>query len=70
MVLCWNARGLGNPRAFCALFDLVWVRCPQILFLSETKCGDEIASKLKKMGRFSSYLTVKSSRIKGGLCLL
>lgn len=61
---------MGNPRAFRAWSGLVRVRNPSILFLSETKCGVEISSKLKKTGSFTGCLTVNSIGLKGGLCLL
>lgn len=68
--ICWNARGLGNPRAFRALRDLVSSRRPQVLFISERKCGDEIINKIKQRCNFDGGLTVKSEGAKGGLCLL
>lgn len=68
--LCWNAQGLGNPRAFHALSDLVRIRHPSILFLSETKCGDKVSGKLKKVGNFAGCLTMNNIGSKGGLSLL
>lgn len=36
-ILCWNTRGLGNPRGVRALHDLTRRESPYILFLMETK---------------------------------
>ncbi|CAB4320655.1 unnamed protein product [Prunus armeniaca] len=36
-ILCWNVRGLGNPRTFRALRFLLRDKKPRIIFLSETK---------------------------------
>lgn len=41
-----------------------------IVFLAETKCGDEITKKVKIVGNFYGCLTVRSISPKGGLCLL
>lgn len=35
--ISWNARGLGNPRAFCDLRRLITERRPDVLFICETK---------------------------------
>lgn len=69
-IIYWNVRGLRNPRTFRALSDLLKVRHPSILFLSETKCGVDTANKVKKIGNFQGCLTVKSKGTKGGLFLL
>lgn len=45
-------KSLGEP-------NLVMPRNPQVLFLSETKCGEEITNKIKFLCKF-----------KGGLCPL
>lgn len=51
-IISWNARGLGNPRAFRALAALLKARNPHVLFLSKTKSGKEMASRIKNLGRF------------------
>lgn len=68
--ICWNARGLGNPRAFRALKNLVQTRNPQILFISETKCDGRVTDRIKNACKFEGCFTVNSSGAKGGLCLL
>lgn len=69
-ILCWNARGLGNPRAFRVVSDLIQVRRLHVLFISETKCGDNCTNKIKRVGNFFGCLSVNSVGRKGGLCLL
>lgn len=69
-IICWNARGLGNQRAFRTLRNLVTTRNPQILFISETKCGAEPIEKIIVKCKFDVCLTIKSIGAKGGICLL
>lgn len=68
--LCWNARGLRNPRALYPLSGLIRVRRPSILFLSETKSGETETNKIKRLDNFPGCLMVKSVDLRGGLCLL
>ncbi len=35
--ISWNYQGLGNPWTVRVLHNLVKTKCPQILFLVETK---------------------------------
>lgn len=69
-ILSWNARGVGNPKAFRALSDLLRISRPAIVFLSETKCGEETTDRIKRNGNFLGCFAVKSIGSKGGLCLL
>lgn len=69
-ILSWNACGLGNPRAFRALVALLKARSPQAFFLSKTKSGKEVASRVKILGSFHGCLSVDSERSRGGLYLL
>lgn len=69
-ILSWNARGIGNPRAFRFLSDLLRDRRPSIVFLSETKCEEKTTEGIKRCGNFFGCFAVKSLGSKGGLCLL
>lgn len=55
---------------FRVVRNLVQKRNPQILFLSETKTGEEMINRIKVACRFDGCLTVKSRGVRGGLCLL
>ena len=35
-LLCWNYRGLGNPKTEQELGDLIRAQDPSVLFLAET----------------------------------
>lgn len=61
---------MPDPRAFHILIDLLRVRQPLVVFLSETKCGEEITERIKRSCGFQGCLTVRSAGAKGGLCLL
>ncbi|MDV3146693.1 MAG: hypothetical protein Q8754_02525 [Sweet potato little leaf phytoplasma] len=61
---------MGNPRAFRALRNLISERNPQIVFVSETKCGEDRMNKIKVGCKFEGCLSVPSSGLSGGLCLL
>lgn len=58
--LCWNCRGMGNPRS---------VRALRRLFLSETMVNKNVVEKLKDKFGFDSAIGVNSSGLSGGLCL-
>lgn len=68
--ISWNVRGLGNPRTFRIIKDLVQSRSPQILFLCETKCDVKITERVKTACKFSGCFTVRSNGASGGLCML
>ncbi|CAN0876937.1 hypothetical protein LINGRAHAP2_LOCUS11577 [Linum grandiflorum] len=57
IVLSWNCRGLGQPRAVLALVDLVQVHRPDVVFLVETIADkqklEEIRVRLKFEGCFA-----------------
>lgn len=69
-ILSWNVWGIGNPRAFRSLSDLLRDRHPEFIFLSETKCGEESTDSIRRCGNYYGCFTVKSFCAKGGLCLL
>ncbi|KAL5746685.1 hypothetical protein ACOSP7_027831 [Xanthoceras sorbifolium] len=57
-LLSWNVRGLGNPRAFRALRDLVRSENPQVLFLIETKLDSSSSNRIRIGLGFDSCFTV------------
>lgn len=69
-LIIWNARGLGNPRAFRELRRLVAEKDPTLLFLSETKMrGSECRIWKNRLG-FSGSFMVDCIGRSGGLALL
>lgn len=67
--LCWNARGLGNPRALRALRHLVESNKPQLIFLMETKCDVRKCEQIKRELNFDCGLFVPCKGRNGGLLL-
>lgn len=48
---CWNARGLGNPRAFKRAQKLIQKVSPDLVFILETKlAGRRAHSFIRRMG--------------------
>ena len=68
--ICWNCRGLGNPRTIGTLQKSILEEDPTLVFLMETKFTveemDEINHKLER----SQGTIVPSVRRSGGLALL
>ena len=69
-VLCWNVRGLGNPRAFNRLRKLIRKSSPDMVFLSETRLFGRRAANLKRRLGFDGMAYVDSEGRSGGLALL
>lgn len=67
--IIWNARGLGNRRAFSSLQRLVWDQKPALLFISESKIRSCIASRWKCVLNFSGFFGVDAVGRSGGLLL-
>lgn len=70
-IIAWNAHGIGGLDKVRALRDLVMLRRPGILFLSETKCRDK-----QRFSNFRASLDFRYSEMVpcsdhygGGLCL-
>ena len=68
--LCWNCRGIGNPRTVFALRDYLRSWNPKLVFLSETKLISRRREKVKYKLGFSNGLIVPSRGRRGGLALL
>jgi hypothetical protein len=70
IVLAWNCRGLGNPRAVRDLRRMLKLKKPNVVFLMETKLGKNKMELIRiKMG-FSNLFVVDSVGRSGGLALL
>lgn len=68
--ISWNARGLGNKRAFHDLRLLVAERHPDLLFICETKMCASQCQRWKFLLKFDGHFIVDSNRGSGGLMLL
>ncbi|XP_075492592.1 uncharacterized protein LOC142530656 [Primulina tabacum] len=68
--IVWNARGLGNQRAFRELKRLVAEKNPSLLFLSETKLRDNQCQWWKNVLGFSGMFIVNCLGRSGGLMLM
>ena len=58
--LCWNCRGIGNPRTVYALREYLRRWNPKLVFLSETKLKSRRMEKVKYKLGFSNGLFVSS----------
>ncbi|XP_075524522.1 uncharacterized protein LOC142556916 [Primulina tabacum] len=68
--ISWNARGLGNQRAFRELKRLLAERNPTLLFLCETKRRDSNFTWWKDVLGYSGMFVVNCVGRSGGLALL
>lgn len=68
-ILCWNVRGLGNPRVIRALRHEIKNGNPQIIFLSETKCDQKKVEAVKSVLKFECSFSVPSVGTSGGMLL-
>ncbi|XP_042956310.1 uncharacterized protein LOC122292152 [Carya illinoinensis] len=68
--LSWNCRGLGNPRSVNILNMLVKDKCPNLVFLMETKCSKSRMEEICKLLKFESCLVIDSVGSSGGLTLM
>ncbi|KAF4404587.1 hypothetical protein G4B88_005973 [Cannabis sativa] len=69
-LLCWNARGLGNPGALTALQTIVRKFSPSLVFLSETKLYGGWAEGIQRHVNFQNSFHVDCVGKSGGLLLL
>ncbi|XP_073019258.1 uncharacterized protein [Primulina eburnea] len=68
-LICWNARGLGNPRSFRELRRLIAEKDPTLFFLSETKMRATKCKLWKSILRFTGCFMVDCKGKSGGLIL-
>ena len=69
-ILCWNIRGLGNPRTVRALHDLVKSKVAQIVFLTETKAEVSTMERVRQRIGFKYGFHVPRVGLSGGLSLM
>ncbi|XP_075499960.1 uncharacterized protein LOC142538530 [Primulina tabacum] len=69
-IIVWNARGLGNPRAFRELRRLVADKTPTLLFLSETKMRESECRWWKTVLDYSGRFAIDCRGKSEGLALL
>lgn len=46
-IMCWNCRGLGDPRTVQELVRLVQANRPKLLFLCETRQNKSVVENLR-----------------------
>ncbi|GLU10723.1 hypothetical protein SLE2022_275090 [Rubroshorea leprosula] len=69
-ILCWNCRGLGNPRAVRSLIELVGLKKPAVVFLCETLLDGRGMDRIRQRLRFHNCFTVDKIGRSGGLVML
>ncbi|CAM8947828.1 unnamed protein product [Rhodiola kirilowii] len=67
--LCWNCRGLGQPRTVRSLADLVRCYKPQVVGLIETKSENGRTEVLRRQLGFDCGFGVDSNGRSGGLAI-
>lgn len=68
-IICWNVRGLRNPRAVRRLHAFLKSYNLQIIFLMETKIDKLRMEGVKRKCGFKCGINVAAERSRGGLCL-
>ncbi|KAJ0111527.1 hypothetical protein Patl1_02330 [Pistacia atlantica] len=66
----WNCRGLGNPRTVHELHHWVKIKCPDFVFLIETKCNRNKLEIIRNKIEFSCSFVVDSRGASGGIAML
>ncbi|GKV27974.1 hypothetical protein SLEP1_g37084 [Rubroshorea leprosula] len=67
---CWNCRGLRNPRAVRSLIELVGLKKPIVVFLSETLLDKKGMERVRRRLGFQNCFTVARVGQSGGLAML
>ena len=67
--ISWNCRGLGNQATIQELANLVRIKDPSVLFLSETLMDEDRLEVLRCRFHFSNKFVVKRINKGGGLVL-
>lgn len=70
IVLCWNARGLGNTRAFQEFRRLIADVSPMVVFIGETKVLKRNCEWWRNVLGFSGQFFANAHGRSGGLLLL
>ncbi|GLT94950.1 hypothetical protein SLE2022_126590 [Rubroshorea leprosula] len=69
-LFCWNCRGLGNPRAVRSLIELVRIKQPTVVFLSETLLDKRGMERIRRRLGFKHCFVVDKVGRSRGLALL
>jgi hypothetical protein len=69
-ILSLNCRGCGRPEAVQEIHQLVVEKKPAVVFLMETKMGEERALGLARRLSFHNAIVVESEGLSGGLMLM
>jgi hypothetical protein len=69
-ILSVNCRGCGRPEAVQELHHVVVETKPEVVFLMETRMGEERALGLKRTLGFPNAIVVNSKGLSGGLLLM
>ena len=69
-ILSLNCRGCGRPEAVQEIHQLVVEKKPAVVFLMETRMGEERALGLARNLGFQNAIVVKSEGLNSGLMLL
>lgn len=68
-MICWNVRGLRNPRATRRLRHMLKVYNPQTVFFMETKLNVMRIEKMRRRCGFLSSIDVSTEGTRWGICL-
>jgi uncharacterized membrane protein len=68
-LLCWNCRGLGNPKVIRQVHCLVRVKKPRFVFLIETKVKSMKLQRLRCSIGFDGLFHVDPVGYSGGLVM-
>ncbi|PNT74838.1 hypothetical protein BRADI_1g22904v3 [Brachypodium distachyon] len=68
-LLCWNCRGIGQPRTVQELLHLVKTHKPKIVFLSETRNKTSVIEGLRWRLGLKHMIAVPGEGKGGGLAL-
>ncbi|XP_042504810.1 uncharacterized protein LOC122081684 [Macadamia integrifolia] len=68
-ILSWNCRGLGRAPTIRSLLHLSKQEKPDVVFLIETKCGQQRVEQLKRRLCMDDSFSIDSHRASGGLAL-
>ncbi|XP_042972730.1 uncharacterized protein LOC122304522 [Carya illinoinensis] len=69
-IIVWNCRWLRNPRPVRILKKLVKDKCPNLVFLVETKTGRQRLESVRRSLRLDGCFAVDSVGLSGGIALL
>jgi hypothetical protein len=68
-ILCWNCRGIGQPRTVQELVRLIREFKPILVFLSETRQNKDVIERVRRRIGYSDCLPVCVEGKGGGLAL-